>query len=76
MEDKKKGTARTRANNKYSAKTYDRLNILVKKGRREELKTIADGQGLSLNAFVLSAIDEKIDRLNHSPHLDLDNLLN
>lgn len=75
MEDKK-GTARTRANNKYSAKTYDRLNILVKKGRREELKTIADGQGLSLNAFVLSAIDEKIDRLNHSPHLDLDNLLN
>lgn len=35
----------------------------IKKGRKDELKTIADGQGLSLNAFVLSAIDEKIERL-------------
>ena len=75
MEDKK-GTARTRASNKYNAKAYDRIAVQVKKGRREELKTIADGQGLSLNAFVLSAIDEKIDRLNHPPSLDLDNLLN
>lgn len=72
----KKGTARTRANNKYSAKAYDRLNILVKKGKRDELKTIAGQQGQSLNAFVLSAIDEKIDRLNPKHSLNLDELLN
>ena len=35
----------------------------IKKGRKDELKTIADSQGRSLNAFVLSAIDEKIERL-------------
>lgn len=75
MEDKK-GTARTRASNKYNAKTYDRIAVQVKKGRRDELKTIADGQGLSLNAFILTAIDEKIDRLNHPPNLNLDELLN
>ena len=75
MEDKK-GNARTRASNKYNAKTYDRIALQVKKGKREEQKTIAEQQGQSLNAFVLSAIDEKIDRLNHPAHLDLDNLLN
>ena len=71
----KKGTARTRANNKYSAKAYDRLNILVKKGKRSELKTIAEQQGQSLNAFVLSAIDEKIERLDLSRQVDSDELL-
>lgn len=29
----------------------------------DELKTIAGQQGQSLNAFVLSAIDEKIERI-------------
>ena len=44
--------------------------------KRWELKIIAEQQGQSLNAFILTAIDEKIDRLNHSPHLNLDELLN
>ena len=46
------------------------------KGRKDELKAIAEEQGQSLNAFVLSAIDEKINRLNHPARLDIDNLLN
>lgn len=75
MEEKKQ-KASTRAKRKYNDKAYDRLTMNIKKGRKDELKTIADGQGLSLNAFILTAIDEKIDRLNHSPHLNLDDLLN
>ena len=75
MEEKKQN-ASTKAKRKYNEKNYDRLTMNIKKGRKDELKTIADGQGLSLNAFVLSAIDEKIDRLNHPPRLDLDELLN
>lgn len=66
MEEKKQN-ASTRAKRKYNEKNYDRLTMNIKKGRKDELKTIADGQGLSLNAFILAAIDEKIDRLNHSP---------
>ena len=62
MEDKK-GNASTRAKRKYNEKNYDRLTMNIKKGRKDELKTIADGQGLSLNAFILTAIDEKIERL-------------
>jgi len=62
MEDKKQN-ASTKAKRKYNEKAYDRLTMNIKKGRKDELKTIADSQGRSLNAFVLSAIDEKIERL-------------
>ena len=75
MEEKKQ-KASTRAKRKYNEKTYDRFTMNIKKGRKDELKTIADGQGLSLNAFILTAIDEKIDRLKHPPNLNLDELLN
>lgn len=75
MEDKK-SNASTRAKRKYNEKAYDRLTMNIKKGRKDELKAIAEGQGQSLNAFVLSAIDEKINRLNHPPNLNLDELLN
>ena len=75
MEDKK-SNASTRAKRKYNEKAYDRLTMNIKKGRKDELKAIAEEQGQSLNAFVLSAIDEIINRLNHPSRLDIDNLLN
>lgn len=75
MEDKKQ-KASTRAKRKYNDKAYDRLTMNIKKGRKDELKAIAEEQGQSLNAFVLSAIDEKIDRLSHPKRLDIDNLPN
>ena len=62
MEDKKQN-ASTRAKRKYNEKAYDRLTMNIKKGRKDEIKTIAEQQGQSLNAFVLSDIDEKIERL-------------
>lgn len=62
MEEKKQN-ASTRAKRKYNEKAYDRLTMNIKKGRKDEIKTIAEQQGQSLNAFVLSAIDEKIERL-------------
>lgn len=68
--------AQQRAVNKYLKNNLDDIKIRVKKGEKEKLKTIAEQQGQSLNAFILTAIDEKIDRLNHSPNLNLDELLN
>lgn len=55
--------AQQRAVNKYLKNNLDDIKIRVKKGRKDELKAIAEEQGQSLNAFVLSAIDEKIERL-------------
>ena len=56
--------ARKRANEKYNAKAYDQVKILVKKGEREHLKAHAEKQGESLNRFINRAIDETIERDN------------
>lgn len=57
-----KGTAQTRAKNKYNAKAYDNLRIVVKKGRRDVIRAHAESMGESLNGFVNRAIDEAIER--------------
>lgn len=44
--------ARKKANEKYNAKTYDQVKIIMKKGQREQVKEFAESQGLSLNAYI------------------------
>ncbi len=56
------GTARTRANNKWNAKAYDRINLTVPKGKKEIIKAHADKHNESVNGFVNRAIDETIQR--------------
>ena len=59
----KKGTAATRAKNKYNAANYDRLYPIVPKGRKKVYETEAAAAGYqSLNEFVVTAIEEKIER--------------
>lgn len=59
-----KGTSQTRAKNKYNAKAYDSLRIVVKKGRKEIIKAHAEAHGESINGFVSRAIDETMLRDN------------
>ena len=54
--------AKKRADAKYTLKAYDRLEIKVKKGRKEELKAHAAERGESLNGFVNRAINEAEER--------------
>lgn len=49
---------------KYNAKAYDRINIAVPKGRKEEIKEMADRRGQSINAFLNDLIDEAAEREN------------
>lgn len=51
------GTARTRANNKWNAKAYDRINLTVEKGRKEIIKAHAENNGESVNGFINRAIN-------------------
>lgn len=54
--------AKRQGNRRYLA-SQDDIKIRVPKGRREELMEIArDKFGMSLQAFILSAIAEKIER--------------
>lgn len=54
--------AHQKASNKYNAKAYDRLAILVKKGDREKIKAHAEAQGLSLNGYINKLIAEDMNK--------------
>lgn len=54
--------ASTAAKNRYNAKAYDSLRIVVKKGRKAEIQAHAEARGESLNAFVGRAISETMER--------------
>ena len=51
-----------KANAKYIAKAYDRIELKVKKGRKDLIKAHAESKGESINGFVNRAIDETMER--------------
>lgn len=50
--------AQRRANQKYNAKSYDQIKVLVKKGERETIKAFAESQGMSLNGYINKLIKD------------------
>lgn len=56
--------AQQRAVAKYKKENYDRAEILLPKGRKDEIKAHAAAKGESLNAFITRAIDETIEHDN------------
>ena len=52
--------AQQKAVNKYVRENYDRINVNMPKGKKEEIQAHAARLGLSVNAFINAAIDEKI----------------
>lgn len=50
--------AHIKATAKYNANNYDRIEIKVKKGEKAVLQEAAAVKGLSLNAYVLAAIEK------------------
>ncbi len=51
--------SQTRAIMKYDTETYDRILLKVRKGLKGELKKLADADGVSLNRYILTALEEK-----------------
>lgn len=58
------GKASTRAQNKYIAKAYDRVNLTISKGDKDKIKAHADSMGESVNGFINRAIEETMIRDN------------
>jgi uncharacterized protein (DUF1778 family) len=48
--------------NKYIARTYDRINLTVPKGRKDLIQAHAEAKGESVNGFINRAINEAIER--------------
>ena len=56
------GKASTKAQNKYIAKAYDRINLTVQKGKKETISKAAKNAGQSVNAYINQAIDERMKK--------------
>ena len=58
--------ARKRANKKWNDENmkerYDRIQVVVLKGKKEIIQAHAAAQGESVNSFINKAIDEKLER--------------
>lgn len=54
--------AQKKATAKYEQQNYDKVLLRLEKGRKGEIKAAAEKQEQSLNGFIVSAIDEKINR--------------
>ena len=48
-------------NNKYNAEKYERIALVVPKGKKEKIKSYADSKGESINGFVNKAIDKAME---------------
>jgi hypothetical protein len=55
------GTSATKAKNKYAAKAYDRISLLVLKGKKDKIKAHAELKGMSLNAYINDLIDKDME---------------
>ena len=55
-------SAAIKYNNKFIAEAYDRVNLTLPKGRKEELKAHAESRGESVNRFINRAIENQIER--------------
>ena len=49
-------------NRKFIADAYDRINLTLPKGRKEEIKAHAESRGESVNGFINRAIENQIER--------------
>ena len=46
----------------YNKKNYDRMEILMKKGKKEEIKEAAKTAKQSVSEYVMRAVNDRMDR--------------
>lgn len=59
--------ARRKASAKYLKESVEDVRIRVPKGQKAVIKDHSDKMGESMNAFVVRAITEAMERDNHKP---------
>ena len=56
--------AQKEATARYNKKSYDRIDVVVKKGQRQVIKDFAAAQGKSLNRFICDLIEAEMNKKN------------
>lgn len=49
-------------NNQFNANAYDRINLTVPKGKRDEIKAHAEALGESVNGYIWRLIQEDMSK--------------
>ncbi len=55
-----KGSPATKSKNKWNRKNYDQFLLTMTKGDKERYRALADAEDISLNAYIIRAIEEYI----------------
>lgn len=56
------GRTSVESKDKWNKKAYDNITLRVKKGQKELFQQFAEAQEKSLNAFIVEAMREKMER--------------
>ena len=48
--------------NRYNSRAYDRIAVVVPKGRKAIIQAAAERAGLSLSAYIVKAIDRQMSK--------------
>lgn len=51
-----------RAIEKYKKKAYERIELLVHKGEKDEIKAFAESRGQSVNGFITELIRKEMNK--------------
>ena len=54
--------ARKEGNKRWDEKNLDRVSLAMPMGKKEDIKAAASSAGVSMNAYIVAAVDEKMER--------------
>lgn len=70
MATRKYTEARKENNKKWDAANLDRVSIAIPKGRRDVIKAAAAAAGESMNQYIITAVDDRMERDKSTPATD------
>lgn len=56
------GKTSAKSKNAWIAKAYDRINLTVPKGQKDAIQAAAAARGESVNAYIYTAIEQRMER--------------
>lgn len=63
IEAKRKLEEQYKRQNEYNKKNYERVSLMFPAGKRDKVRAAASAEGKSLNAYILEAIEEKMNKI-------------
>lgn len=63
IDAKRKLEAQYNRQNEYNKKNYERISLMLPAGEREKVRVAAESQNMSMNAYIIEAIKEKMKNI-------------